>query len=78
MMKLTKKNALFAGSDDGARSWARCVSLIGTRKLNGVNPQVYLTNILRRIVDMHPASRIDDLMPWNFSPTIPSVTRQQG
>ena len=33
---------------------------------------------LRRIVDMHPASRIDELMPWNFTPTIPRVNRQQG
>lgn len=77
-MKLTKKNALFAGSDDGARTWARCASLIGTCKLNGVNPQVYLTDTLRRIIDMHPVSRIDELMPWNFAPTIPGVTRQQG
>ncbi len=47
-------------------------------KLDGVNPQVYLTDTLRRIVDMHPVSRIDELMPWNFTPTIPGVTRQQG
>ena len=77
-VKLTKKNALFAGSDDGARTWARCASLIGTCKLNGANPQVYLTDTLRRIVDMHPMSLIDDLMPWNFTPTIPTVTRQAG
>ena len=64
---LTRKNALFAGSDDGARTWARCASLIGTCKLNGVNPQAYLTVTLRRIVDMHPMSRVDDLMPWNFT-----------
>ena len=77
-VKLTKKNALFAGSDDGARTWARCASLIGTCKLNDVNPQAYLADTLRRIVDMHPMSRIDDLMPWNFTPTIPTATRQQG
>ncbi len=64
---LTRKNALFAGSDDGARTWARCASLLGTCKLNDINPQTYLTVTLRRIVDMHPMSRIDDLMPWNFS-----------
>ncbi len=73
-----QKNALFAGSDDGARTWARCASLIGTCKLNGVNPQVYLTDTLRRIIDMHPLSRIDELMPWNFDPKIPGLTRQQG
>ena len=51
---LTRKNALFAGNDDGAKTWARCASLLGTCKLNGVNPQTYLTVTLRRIVDMHP------------------------
>ena len=64
---LTRKNALFAGSDDGARTWAQCASLLGTCKLNAINPQTYLTVTLQRIVDMHPMSRIDDLMPWNFS-----------
>ena len=64
---LTRKNALFAGNDDGARTWARCASLLGTCKLNGVNPQTYLTVTLRRIVDMHPMSQIDELMPWNFA-----------
>ena len=63
---LTRKNALFAGGDDGARTWARCASLIGTYKLNGVNPQAYLAVTSRRIVDMHPMSQVDDLMPWNF------------
>lgn len=47
---LTRKNALFAGSDDGAKTWARIASLIGTCNLNGVNPEAY----------------IEDLMPWNF------------
>ena len=41
-VKLTKQNALFANSDDGARIWARCASLIGTCKLNGVDPQACL------------------------------------
>ena len=41
LVKLTKENALFADSDDGAKTWARCASLIGTCKLNGVNPQAY-------------------------------------
>ena len=64
---LTRENALFAGNDDGAKTWARCASLLGTCKLNGANPQTYLTVTLRRIVDMHPMSQVDDLMPWNFA-----------
>ena len=64
---VTRKNALFAGNDDGARTWERCASPLGTCKLNGVNPQTYLTVTLRRIVDMHPMSQVDELLPWNFA-----------
>lgn len=64
---LTRKNALFAGNDDGARTWARCASLIGTAKLNDVNPQAYLVTTLRRILEGHMQSEIDALMPWNFA-----------
>jgi len=63
---LTRKNALFAGSDDGARTWARIASLIGTCKLNGVNPEAYIAATLRKILDQHMQSDIDSLMPWNF------------
>ena len=77
-VNITKENALFADSDDGAKTWARCASLIGTCKLNGVNPQAYLTDTLSRIVDMHSMSFLNDLMPWNFTPTIPTVTRLEG
>jgi transposase len=64
---LTRKNALFAGSDDGAVTWARMASLIGTCKLNDVNPQAYLGYALDRILAQHKQSDIQDLMPWNFS-----------
>jgi transposase len=63
---LTRKNALFAGSDDGARTWARIASLIGTCKLNGVNPEAYIAATLRKILDQHMMRDIDELMPWNF------------
>jgi transposase len=63
---LTRKNALFAGSDDGARTWARIASLIGTCKLNGVDPEAYIAITLRKILDQHMQRDIDDLMPWNF------------
>jgi transposase len=65
-LALTRKNALFAGSDGGAEHWAILASLIETAKLNNVDPQAYLTDVITRIVDGHPQSRIDELMPWRL------------
>ncbi len=62
-LALTRKNALFAGSDGGAEHWAVIASLVETAKLNGIDPQAYLTDIITRIVEGHPNSRIDELMP---------------
>jgi transposase len=61
---LGRKNALFAGCDEGAEAWAAIASLIETCKLNGVDPQRYLTDLLTRLVQGWPQSRIDELMPW--------------
>jgi transposase len=66
---LSRKNALFASGDDGGRRWADLASLIETCKLNGVNPQVYLTDLLTRPINGWPQSRIDKLMPWHWAPT---------
>ncbi|WP_280178226.1 IS66 family transposase [Mesorhizobium japonicum] len=60
---LNRKNALFAGSDGGAEHWAVVASLIETCKLNGVEPLAYLADVLTRIVNGHPNSKIDDLLP---------------
>ena len=68
-LALTRKNALFAGHDEGARSWARLASLIGTCKLNGVEPFAYMKATLEAIAAGHPKSRIDELLPWNFPAT---------
>ena len=65
-LKLTKKNALFAGHDEGAVSWARVATLIETCKMNGVEPYAWLRNALERIAAGHPMSRIHELLPWNF------------
>jgi transposase len=65
---LSRKNALFASGNDGGRRWADLASLIETCKLNGVNPQVYLTDLLTRLVNGWPQSRIDELMPWHWAP----------
>jgi transposase len=64
---LNRKNALFAGSDGGGEHWAVIASLIETCKLNGVDPNTYLAGVLTRIVDGHPNSAIDDLMPWAYA-----------
>ena len=65
---LTRKNALFAGNDDGAVTWARMASLIGTCKLNGINPQAYLEHTLSKILNGHMQEDIQVLLPWNFKP----------
>jgi transposase len=71
-LALTRKNALFAGSDGGAEHWAVIASLVETCKLNGVEPHNYLTNIIARIVNGHLNSRIDELMPWAY-PSQPAL-----
>jgi hypothetical protein len=63
---LSRKNALFAGSDGGAEHWAVVASLLETGKLNGVEPLGYLADVLTRIVNGHPNSQIDDLLPWAY------------
>jgi len=64
-----RKNALFAGHDEGGRSWARLASLIATCKLNGVEPFAYMKATLEAIAAGHPQSRVDELLPWNFPAT---------
>ena len=63
---LGRKNYLFAGSDRGGESAAVLYSLIGTAKLNGINPEGYLRNVLSRIAE-HPINRIEELLPWNLA-----------
>jgi transposase len=67
-LALTRKNALFAGNDVGAENWAMLASLVATCKMSDVNPVDYIAATLRAILDGHPKSRIDDLMPWSFPP----------
>jgi transposase len=62
-----RKNYLFAGSDVGGRRAAAIYSLIESAKLNGLNPQHYIADVLARIAD-HPARRIAELLPWNWQP----------
>jgi transposase len=68
---LTIRNSLFAGSDEGAANWGALASLIETCKLNQVNPQVYFTDLMTRLVNGWPQSRIEGLMPWFWVPAQP-------
>ena len=68
---LNRKNALFAGSDGGGENWAIIASLVETCKLSGVDPHVYLADVLAKIVNGHLNSHIDDLLPWAYVKTEP-------
>ena len=67
-LALNRKNALFAGHDEGAAAWVRIATLTETAKMNGVNPHAYLKATLEAIANGHPASQIDQLLPWAFAP----------
>jgi transposase len=66
-LALTRKNALFAGHDRGAAGWAMIASLLETCKLNAVDPLAWTTDVLTKLVNRWPASRIDELMPWAYA-----------
>jgi transposase len=63
-LALGRKNYLFAGSDQGGERAAAIYSLIQTAKLNAMDPEAYLRDVLGRIAD-HPINRVDELLPWN-------------
>ena len=65
MIALGRRAWLFAGSERGRERAAAMYTLIATAKLNGVDPQAWLADVLRRIAD-HPASRLAELLPWNW------------
>jgi hypothetical protein len=61
---LSRKNALFAGHDEGAVNWACIASLVETCKLNGVDPETYFADVLTKLVTLWPAAHLDELLPW--------------
>ena len=63
-----RKNWTFAGSEGGGKAMAIAYTLIETAKLNGVDPQAWLTDVLARIAD-HKITRIDELLPWRYAQT---------
>jgi transposase len=66
VVALGRKNYLFCGSDAGGERAAAMYSLIGTAKLNGLDPEAYLRYVIERIAD-HPVNRVDELLPWNVA-----------
>ena len=64
---LNRKNALFAGSDGGGEHWAIIASLIETCKLNSVDPQCYLTDVIAKIANGYPNKQLDNLLPWAYA-----------
>ena len=72
---LGRKNYLFCGSDTGGERAAAIYGLIGTAKLNGINPEAYLREVLSRIAD-HPINRIEELLPWNLAAELAGNSRR--
>jgi len=74
---LNRKNSLFAGHDDGAVNWACLASLIETCKLNDVDPQTYLADVLSKLVNLWPTSRLDELLPWAWRASNPIASLEK-
>lgn len=75
VVALGRKNFLFAGSDGGGESAAAIYSLLGSAKLNGIDPESYLRNVLSRIAD-HPINRIEELLPWHVAASLLSAASE--
>ena len=68
IIALGRRNDLFAGSDAGGERAASIYTLVATARLNGLNPETYLRDILAKIAEAHTINRIGELLPWRMSP----------
>lgn len=66
---ITRKNFLFLGSETGGERAAAIYSVLETAKLNGLDPEAYLADVIDRMAKRHPANQIDELLPWNWRPS---------
>ncbi len=71
---LGRRNYLFAGADSGGERAAAIYTLVGTAKLNGIDPEAYLRHVLGHIAD-HPINRVEELLPWNVAANLPNALR---
>jgi transposase len=68
-MTIGKKNSLFSGDEGGGETWAILASLLNTARLNGVDPETYLTDVLERMVSGRTTNdRLHELLAWNWKP----------
>ncbi|MHC2487814.1 transposase [Sinorhizobium meliloti] len=75
---LTRKNSLFVGNERGGKSFAVLASLVNTAKLNSVDPEVWLADVLERIISGKvPANRMDTLFPWAWKAEREAIARQE-
>ena len=66
-MAVTRKNFLFLGSDRGGDRAAVLYTIIETARLNDLNPEAYLADVIDRLAKGHLASQLDELLPWNYA-----------
>jgi transposase/outer membrane murein-binding lipoprotein Lpp len=71
---LGRRNYLFAGANSGGERAAAIYTLVGTAKLNGIDPEAYLRHVLGCIAE-HPINRVEELLPWNVAASLPNVLR---
>ena len=69
-----RKNYLFCGSNAGGERAAAIYSLVGTAKLNGLDPELYLRTVLAQIAE-YPVNRIDELLPWNLADALQPIAQ---